>query len=108
MPRSRPIAQSATATSCRAAAGRGAPGSAGYELLNWFALFGTAGTPGEIVNRLNGIVNKALADPAMSGKLLPQGIVPRPMNAAEFKDFVDGERTKFGKIVVAANIKLSN
>ena len=86
----------------------GAPGLAGYELLNWFALFGTAGTPPEIVNRLNGIVNKALADPAMSGKLLPQGIVPRPMNAAEFKDFVDAERTKFGKIMVAANIKLSN
>jgi tripartite-type tricarboxylate transporter receptor subunit TctC len=86
----------------------GAPGLAGYELLNWFALFGTAGTPPEIVNRLNGIVNKALSDKAMSDKLLPQGIVPRPMNAAEFKDFVDAERTKFGKIVVAANIKLSN
>lgn len=86
----------------------GAPGLAGYELLNWFALFGTAGTPPEIVNRLNGIVNTALKDPAISGKLLPQGIVPRPMNAAQFKDFVDAERTKFGKIVVAANIKLSN
>ncbi|MBI2714780.1 MAG: tripartite tricarboxylate transporter substrate binding protein [Rhizobiales bacterium] len=86
----------------------GAPGLSGYELLNWFALFGTAGTPPEIVTRLNGIVNKALGDKAMSDKLLPQGIVPRPMNAAEFKAFVDAERTKFGKIVVAANIKLRN
>jgi len=86
----------------------GAPGLVGYELLNWFALFGTAGTPLDIVNRLNGIVNAALKDPAISGKMLPQGIVPRPMDVAEFKAFVDSERTKFGKVVEAANIRLSN
>lgn len=86
----------------------GAPGLAGYELLNWFAMFGTAGTPPEIVERLNGIVNAALNDPFIAGKLLPQGIVPKPMKVAEFRSFVDSERTKFGKIVEQANIKLSN
>jgi tripartite-type tricarboxylate transporter receptor subunit TctC len=86
----------------------GAPGLSGYELLNWFAMFGTAGTPPEIVERLNGIVNAALKDPAIADKLLPQGIVPKPMKVAEFKVFVDSERTKFGKIVEQANIKLSN
>jgi tripartite-type tricarboxylate transporter receptor subunit TctC len=86
----------------------GAPGLAGYELLNWFAIFGTAGTPPEIIERLNGIVNTALRDPAIADKLLPQGIVPKPMKVAEFKTFVDSERTKFGKIVEQANIKLSN
>ena len=86
----------------------GAPGLAGYELLNWFAIFGTAGTPPDIVERLNGIINTALKDPAISDKLLPQGIVPKPMKVAEFKAFVDAERTKFGKIVEQANIKLSN
>ncbi len=86
----------------------GAPGLAGYELLNWFAMFGTAGTPPEIIERLNGIVNTALRDPAIADKLLPQGIVPKPMKVAEFKTFVDSERTKFGKIVEQANIKLSN
>ena len=86
----------------------GAPGLAGYELLNWFAIFGTAGTPPDVVERLNAIVNAALKDPAISDKLLPQGIVPKPMKVAEFKAFVDAERTKFGKIVEQANIKLSN
>ena len=86
----------------------GAPGLAEYELLNWFAMFGTAGTPPEIVERLNGIVNTALKDPAIADKLLPQGIVPKPMKVVEFKAFVDAERTKFGKIVEQANIKLSN
>jgi tripartite-type tricarboxylate transporter receptor subunit TctC len=86
----------------------GSPGLASYELLNWFAMFGTAGTPPEIVERLNGVVNTALKEPAIADKLLPQGIVPKPMKVAEFKAFVDGERTKFGKIVEQANIKLSN
>ena len=86
----------------------GAPGLADYELLNWFAMFGTAGTPPEIVERLKSIVNTALKDPAIADKLLPQGIVPKPMKVAEFKAFVDAERTKFGKIVEQANIKLSN
>jgi len=71
-------------------------------------LFGTAGTPPEIVDRLNGIVNDALKDPAISSKLLPQGIVPRPMKVKQFQDFVVAERTKFGRIVEAANIKLAD
>jgi tripartite-type tricarboxylate transporter receptor subunit TctC len=86
----------------------GSAGLASYELLNWFAIFGTAGTPTTIVERLNGVINNALDDPGISGKLLPQGIVPKLMKVAEFKAFVDAERTKFGKIVDQANIKLSN
>lgn len=91
-----------------AALSEGAPGLAAYELLNWFAVFGTAGTPPEIIERLNGIINAALQDPAIAGKLLPQGIVPKPMKVAAFKVFVDAERAKFGKIVEQANIKLNN
>jgi tripartite-type tricarboxylate transporter receptor subunit TctC len=86
----------------------GAPGLAGYELLNWFGMFTTGGTPQPIVDRLNGIINAALKSPAISDKLIPQGIVPRPMNAADFKKFVAAETQKFGKIVQQANIKVAN
>lgn len=85
----------------------GAPGLADYELLNWFGLFITAGTPQPIVDRLNGIINAALNDKAIVDKLLPQGIVPKPMTPAEYKKFVESETTKFGKIVQQANIKLA-
>ena len=53
-------------------------------------------------------MNTALKDPAIADKLVPQGIVPRPMNAAEYKKFVAAESEKFGKIIVQANIKLAN
>jgi tripartite-type tricarboxylate transporter receptor subunit TctC len=85
----------------------GAPGLKDYELLNWFGLFITAGTPQPIVDRLNGIINAALSDKAIVDKLLPQGIVPKPMLPADYKKFVEAETAKFGKIVQQANIKLA-
>jgi tripartite-type tricarboxylate transporter receptor subunit TctC len=86
----------------------GAPGLADYELLNWFGLFITAGTPQPIVDRLNGIINTALKDKAVIDKLMPQGIVPKTMTPAEYKAFVTSETAKFGKIVQQANIKLAD
>ena len=77
-------------------------------MLNWFAIFGTAGTPQPVVERLNGIINGALRDKDIAEKLTAQGIVPRTLSPAEFKSFVASETEKFGKIVQAANIKLAN
>ena len=79
-----------------------------YELLNWFALFATGGTPEPIVSRLNAVANAALRDPAIVAKLDPQGIVPRLMTPAEFTSFVHGEVKKFGEIIARANIKAEN
>ena len=86
----------------------GAPGLKDYELINWFGMFATGGTPLEIIDWLNSIINTALKDPAIANKLIPLGIVPRPMNTVEYKKFVDAETEKFGKIVMQANIKLEN
>jgi tripartite-type tricarboxylate transporter receptor subunit TctC len=86
----------------------GAPGLAGYELLNWFGMFATGGTPGAIVDRLNDIVNTALMTPSILDKLTVQGIVPRLMTAKEYASFVASETEKFGKIVEQAHIKLEN
>jgi tripartite-type tricarboxylate transporter receptor subunit TctC len=86
----------------------GSPGLKGYELLNWFGMFATAGTPPDIVERLNGIVNTALKDKTMADKLMVQGIVPKPMTVAQYTTFVEAETKKFGKVVEDANIKLSN
>jgi tripartite-type tricarboxylate transporter receptor subunit TctC len=86
----------------------GAPGLKGYELLNWFGLFTTAGTPSDVVDRLNTVVLKALAEPKTAATLTTQGIVPRRMNPEEFKAFVQSESTKFAGIIEKASIKLAN
>ena len=86
----------------------GAPGLARYELLNWFGMFATAGTPPAVINRLNAIVNTALKDKALAEKLIVQGIVPKPMTAPEFKSFVGSETQKFAQIITQAKITLPN
>src|SRR3954449_3515791 len=70
-----------------------------YELLNWFAMFSTVGTPEPVIGRLNQIANTALRDKAIVDKLQIQGIVPRPMSPAEFRAFVAAEAAKFGKVI---------
>jgi tripartite-type tricarboxylate transporter receptor subunit TctC len=84
----------------------GAQGLAGYELLNWFGMFATAGTPAPIVERLNAIMTAALNEPKMAETLYVQGIVPRPMSVPQYKAFVDAETTKFAAIIERAGIKL--
>jgi tripartite-type tricarboxylate transporter receptor subunit TctC len=84
----------------------GAPGLAGYELLNWFALFGTAATPAPIVAKLNETVNRALTEPKTAELLTVQGIVPRPMPPDAFKAFVESESRKFAAIIERAKITL--
>jgi tripartite-type tricarboxylate transporter receptor subunit TctC len=86
----------------------GSPGLKGYELLNWFGLFATAGTPPAVIDRLNGIVGKVLTEPKTAQTLTVQGIVPRNMSASQFKAFVASDTKKFASIIDKAKIKLPN
>jgi tripartite-type tricarboxylate transporter receptor subunit TctC len=79
-----------------------------YELLNWFGLFATGGTPEPVVTRLNVLVNAGLSEPKIAELLRVQGIVPRPMSAPDYQAFVRAETEKFGAIVKQANIKAEN
>jgi tripartite-type tricarboxylate transporter receptor subunit TctC len=86
----------------------GAPSLKGYELLNWFGLFTTAGTPAVVVNRYNEIATKRLAEPKIAETLSTQGIVPRKMSPEQFGAFVASESEKFARVIEKANIKLAN
>jgi len=86
----------------------GAPGLKGYELLNWFGLFTTGGAPAAMVERLNDITNKRLAEPKIAEALSAQGIVARKTSPDEFKAFVQSESQKFAGIIEKANIKVAN
>jgi tripartite-type tricarboxylate transporter receptor subunit TctC len=77
----------------------GAPGLRGYELLNWFGLFATGGTPAPILAQLNEIANKTLHETKTAELLMQQGIIPRPMTPAEYKRFVASESEKFAKVI---------
>jgi tripartite-type tricarboxylate transporter receptor subunit TctC len=84
----------------------GSPGLKGYELLNWFGVFTTGGTPASTVDKLNEVVNQTVSAPKTAQMLTAQGIVPRKTTPVEFKAFVEAESKKFGDIIEKANIKI--
>lgn len=79
-------------------------GYPGFEALAWNGLFAPAGTPVEIVNRINADVNAALKDPAVRESFARQGLIIGGGTAAEFKAFIDSESRKWGAIIQRVGI----
>lgn len=74
-------------------------GVPGYEASLWLALFGPAGMPEPIVDRLAGAIEKALHDPDTVQKLRTAGIAPAYMGPKDFAPFLRAEYDKWGKVV---------
>jgi len=74
-------------------------GLKGFDADTVFGLYAPAGTPPDIVSRLNREVNKALALPGPRERILALGGEPAPMTPAQFhaKALEDGQR--FGKLI---------
>jgi len=81
-----------------------APGMEGYELINWFGLFAPAGLPAPVMDKLATAADRALQDETLQRKLMEQGIIPRRMDPAAFRRFVEEDAVKFAKIINDANI----
>ena len=84
----------------------GGPALKGYEASSWFGLLAPAGTPPDIVNRIQQEVAKALASPAMKERLLAQGAIPGGNTPAEFTRHIDDERRKWAGVVKASGAKV--
>jgi len=84
----------------------GGPALKGFEASSWFGLLAPAGTPADIVNRLQAEVAKALATPALKDRMLAQGAIPSGMAPAEFATFIDAETKKWAAVVKASGAKV--
>ncbi len=76
-----------------------------YEVLNWFALFAPAGTPKEIVDRLQAEAAALLHAPETRQRLANEGADPIASKPAEFAAFVRAEIKKWDEVGKAANIQ---
>ena len=77
----------------------------GYDAVSWAGIGAPAGTPADIVDKLNHEINAVLADPALKGKLADFGAIVLTGSPADFKAFIATEIEKWGKVVKFANIK---
>ena len=74
----------------------------GFEASSWFGLLAPAGTPADVVLRLQQETAKALKSPAIKEKLLAQGAIPSGNTPQEFSAFIDAEIKKWGPVVKAS------
>jgi tripartite-type tricarboxylate transporter receptor subunit TctC len=77
----------------------------GYGASGWYGLLAPAGTPREIIARLNAEAVRALRAPDVAEKLSSQGAEPAPGTPEEFTAFIRSEIDKWARVVKAANMK---
>jgi tripartite-type tricarboxylate transporter receptor subunit TctC len=80
----------------------------GYEITQTWGVVVPAGTPPEIVSRLNAEFVKATANPDLKDKVLKTGAVPAGDSPAAFGAYMDAERRRMGDVIKRSGIVLKD
>ena len=83
----------------------GEAGVKGADSPLWFGVWGPAGLPADIVNKINADVRKALQDPTVKERLQNGGNETMDMSPQEFARFVRSEIDVYQKVIKDAGIK---
>ena len=79
-------------------------GLKGFDADTLFGFYAPAGTPADIVARLNREINKALGTQAVQDRIAALGGIPAPMSPAEFNSRAATDSARFGALIKARNI----
>lgn len=78
----------------------------GYAAAGWSALVAPAGTPAEVVRKINADVVAVLRDPAIVARFNQMGAIPDPQTPEECATFIRTEIAKWREVAQAANVRL--
>jgi tripartite-type tricarboxylate transporter receptor subunit TctC len=78
----------------------------GYAVESWYGLFAPAGTPSDVIARLNAAVRAAAQSQEFKKKLEPEGLAVSTGSPQELEDYVRKEEMRWRKIVKENNIKV--
>jgi tripartite-type tricarboxylate transporter receptor subunit TctC len=81
-------------------------GLPGYDVDLWLGLYGTAGTPPAVLEKLNAAIAKALQDPDLKTGFAKFGLTPRGMSLADSAAFTKSEYEKWKKVIQDQHITL--
>lgn len=81
-------------------------GVPGYEASAWFGVVVPAGTPREIIVRLNGEINRAVNLPDMKERFAQQGAIPASGTPEDFAAWIRSEIEKWGKVVKVSGARV--
>ena len=80
-------------------------GVPGYESVAWYGLFAPAGTPPEVIRRLNAETVAVLQVPDVRRRLTEAGVLPTSSSPEAFAGYVATETARWGKLIRANGIK---
>jgi tripartite-type tricarboxylate transporter receptor subunit TctC len=80
-------------------------GLRGYEVTGWHGVFAPAGTPRDIVDRLNAVIGKVMLAPEIRDLWASQGMQIVPTTPAQFERRVRDDYEKWGRVVKSVGIK---
>jgi len=78
----------------------------GYEVSVWFGIGAPKRTPGEIIGKLNEVINIGLAEPAFKKRVGDLGGAPMPTTVDAFGELIAAETEKWSNVVRAAKVKV--
>jgi tripartite-type tricarboxylate transporter receptor subunit TctC len=81
-------------------------GYKGFDAVTWFGILAPAGTPKEVVAKLNAEFNKALQQPDMRKKINDEGADPAGGTPEQFATLIKEDTVRWGKIVKESGAKL--
>jgi tripartite-type tricarboxylate transporter receptor subunit TctC len=81
-------------------------GITGFDVTNWYGVMAPAGTPRDIVAKLNADINKAMQVPEVRTRLENVGTQLREMSVAEFDAFMKAEVVKYAKIIKDTGVRI--
>lgn len=79
-------------------------GLSNYVFTAWFTIAAPAGTPNDIVTRLNRDIREIMNSPALQARLNEMGVTPGNQDVAATQAFIAAEAAKFGKVIKEARI----
>ncbi len=77
----------------------------GYEARTWSGVGAPAGTPAEVIERLNREINAGLADPGVAARFAEVGAMPTPFTVDAMRTMIARDVEKWAKVVKVAGIK---
>ena len=81
-------------------------GLPGYNVLGSFGVMAPAGTPADVVNRLNREIAAVVNLPEVKERLISYAATPEQQTPEEFAQILKAEVAKWAKIVDATGVKL--
>jgi tripartite-type tricarboxylate transporter receptor subunit TctC len=77
----------------------------GYEARTWSGVGAPAGTPADVIERLNREINAGLADPGVAARFAEVGAMPTPFTVDAMRTMIARDVEKWAKVVKVAGIR---